>query len=123
MRFVPISRWLAVLAFALQALMALQGEASEHALNGRLGERAFCELGPRALVGSAPVGEHGRDAAACLSCPICLGGFSPVATLASEIHLVGPCDGARAELVHQSASAALWALARAHRARAPPILA
>jgi hypothetical protein len=121
MRLVSVKGLIVALALAAQALVALHGFAVSGVLAAeRDGAAPMCEPSRR-HVERLPGPAQDRDGTACLSCQICLGGYSPLPAHLAVAHFAGP----------RAASLVLWpafahagagsTVARSHRARAPPV--
>lgn len=114
---------LVVLTLAFQAAGAIGlGFDRTPWATGRNGDSAFCELGGDSSNRRQPTG-HGRDAVACLSCQICLGGYSPFATLAANGYAPDRRVSSSLDWTPYRRIGARSTIAQSHRARAPPTLA
>ncbi len=121
MRRLSIRGVLFVLALVFQALATGGLGLDEKWPAAQSTGAAYCQRGAGASDRRLPTGQgrHGTD---CLSCQICLGGYSPPLTLAAGGHLEGLRNSNRASFAPYRRVAARLSVAQSHRARAPPSL-
>ncbi|MBY6243978.1 hypothetical protein [Methylosinus sp. Sm6] len=120
MRLVSIGRLIVALALAAQALIALQGGAFLGVAAARDGASPICDLQRRHFERRLPDAPRDTDAAACASCQACLGGYSPIPTHQAS-HFADLGDASVVVWPRFAQASLRSAIARSHRARAPPL--
>lgn len=121
MRRFSIRGLLFVLALALQGAATGGGGPDEKWTVGQSTDAAYCQPGGGSSDRRSPAG-HGRHGTDCLSCQICLGGYSPLLTQAADGSLAGRRNSSSAGWAPYRRAEARSSIARSHRARAPPSL-
>ncbi len=119
MRRISLRGMLAVVALALQALSAAYALGAPIAGAHGRGDFAYCEAAGVESDRRAPAGGH-RDAGACLTCQLCLGGFSPLLPYSLAGRALDRRRVADADWSRDAVAGVGSGRAHAHGARAPP---
>jgi hypothetical protein len=110
-------------ALAAQAVVALYGfAAASAAAEERDGGATLCDQQRRHIERRGSEAPSERDPAACFSCQLCLDGCSPFPTHVGAARHAGARDSVPIAWPPSAHIAARSAIARSHRARAPPVL-